>query len=336
MRPSSANACFTGTGLLSRNSAAVSCADRARQALRPHRLSVLPRQVHVAAETGRNVRGDRDAAVAALSKIGQRQRVVSAEQTEIRADQRPQARRPRRIAGGIFEADHSAATRPGGPQSRRQARTRFATERHRGSAASRSIGDRAEMGVKPRLCRFVVVRHHRQNRVRAGRFCVSGQFDGMGRRIRAGSGDDRNPAARPRSRDANESYAPCGLNVGASPVVPHTTSAVAPWRAADRTIARTRGVDASRIVERCRQRRSVSRQFGNMPADGGHCGFSGDPSPSRRFASLSRAGAVHCDLCRARNRRNHHHGLRLKSVLDRTNAAPHRDHKKPPRVPLWS
>jgi hypothetical protein len=46
--------------------------------------------------------------------------------------------------------------------------------------------------------------------------------------IRACAGDNRNLSARLRNCDPNEFDGSCGSNVGASPVVPHTTSAVAP------------------------------------------------------------------------------------------------------------
>jgi hypothetical protein len=80
-------------------------------------VSLFPRQEHVAAEAGRNVRGDGNAAVAALRHIRQGQRIVPAQKPEIRSKERAQAWRPRRIAGGIFKADH--------PRQFRQACDRF-------------------------------------------------------------------------------------------------------------------------------------------------------------------------------------------------------------------
>ena len=58
---------------------------RPRQALRADRLSLFPRQEHVAAKAGRNVRGDGNAAIAALRHIRQGQRIVPAKKPELRA-----------------------------------------------------------------------------------------------------------------------------------------------------------------------------------------------------------------------------------------------------------
>ena len=60
------------------------------------------------------------------------------------------------------------------------------------------------MGVQTVLNRLVVVGNDRQNGVRAARFSVFGQLDGVGDGIAAGSRNDRYAAMRDVDRDADE------------------------------------------------------------------------------------------------------------------------------------
>lgn len=58
----------------------------------------------------------------------------------------------------------------------------------------RSIVDGLEVGVKPLLRRFVIIRRNDQKRIRAAISGLTGQGDGFGCRIRAGSGNNRHTA----------------------------------------------------------------------------------------------------------------------------------------------
>ena len=119
-------------------------------------------------------------------------RIIARVHGEVRWHQAQQVDATADIAGRIFHADN---IRDGG-----QAHDGFVA--HVGNRAARHVvqddgnvdgfGDGLEVLVHAFLGRTVVVRHHLQDSIGARFFRIARQFDGLGRGVASGAGDDRN------------------------------------------------------------------------------------------------------------------------------------------------
>jgi len=147
------------------------------------------------AEPGRNVRRDRNAAMAAMGHEAERSDVLAGQLIEIFTERRTLLRHAGHVRGRVLH--------PGDVL--KFVQTLHCIDRHvdhrsHGNVVdddrnANRVVDRLVVLVKAFLCGFVVIGGYDKHRIGAGAFGVAGQFDRLGGRVGARARYDRDPAA---------------------------------------------------------------------------------------------------------------------------------------------
>ena len=145
----------------------------------------------------------------------------------------PQAQQPRDVASCILQTDEVPGI--GEPQQRVIGQLAHGPRGNIVQDDRQRAGDRnrPEMRVDSGLHWFVVVRHHRQHRIGAGRFGTLRQFDRLTGRIRSCAGDDADATMGDATAVRMMLSCSAGVSVEASPLVSLTRIALTPaliWR----------------------------------------------------------------------------------------------------------
>ncbi len=160
--------------------------------------------LHLRAQARRDIGGDRNAAMAAMRHEAESRRVLAGELDEIRAHGVPLLADAGDVGGRILHADDVLQLVEPRHRIDRHVDHRAAGDVVDDDRDADRVVDRLEMGVHAVLGRLVVIGRDDQDRVGADPLGMLGEPDRLGGAVRAGAGDDRDPALDLVDRDLDD------------------------------------------------------------------------------------------------------------------------------------